>query len=585
MCVQGRVSSPVRYDDQLLARCRERGYTPGAKAVPGLLDLWRRVRDEGVPASERRELSDVITTALARGDAGVARVLLRCVWDESDDAGRVRALSLAVLGRLASRVDIAAELGDVLVRALEDDDPRVVREAARAVAKVEGLDVAVFEPRLLAALDSAAPPERRAIVDALGTIGTEIAAEALRMRDETDDETDRRRRRALTLIERRRSRTEASTIAVQTRLPAPVNVWLRGRQGTAGIMAEQAKARLASEHVANVTVRDRECVALEWSGDCAGLLAVRSALDCALVFPLPAGPDLASRIVAGLSSPPLVAALSTWTSGPVRFRLALGRGGHQRQLVWEVATRLAQGNGPLRNDSRDVAWTIEVDDAGAGRLRCVPKGHDDRFTYRCGDVPAASHPTLAAALAWTARPRAGELVWDPFCGSGSELIECAKLESDLVLCGTDVESAAIDVARRNVAAAGLDPATVHLHQGSAETTRPADGSRRPSLIITNPPMGRRVAGDGSVRDLLVAVVRRAARALTPGGRLVWLSPSARLTREAARKVGLVVDEREEIDMGGFGATLQVITREVGARRRTAGPGATRGVGRGRQARQ
>ena len=31
-----------------------------------------------------------------------------------------------------------------------------------------------------------------------------------------------------------------------------------------------------------------------------------------------------------------------------------------------------------------------------------------------------------AALAWLAAPRAGERIWDPFCGSGLELLECAQ---------------------------------------------------------------------------------------------------------------------------------------------------------------
>jgi tRNA G10 N-methylase Trm11 len=76
-----------------------------------------------------------------------------------------------------------------------------------------------------------------------------------------------------------------------------------------------------------------------------------------------------------------------------------------------------------------------------------------------------------------------------------------------------------------------------------------------SLIITNPPMGRRVQR-GSHGELLERFVDHAARLLVPDGALVWAAPDASLNAHAER-AGLVLDRAFTVDMGGFPAELSV----------------------------
>jgi uncharacterized protein with von Willebrand factor type A (vWA) domain len=70
-------------------------------------------------------------------------------------------------------------------------------------------------------------------------------------------------------------------------------------------------------------------------------------------------------------------------------------------------------------------------------------------------------------------------------------------------------------------------------------------------------MGRRVARDGSLGALLDQFTDHAARVLSPGGRLVWLSPLAGQTAARAEANGLRVTLRQTVDMGGFHAEMQV----------------------------
>ena len=168
-------------------------------------------------------------------------------------------------------------------------------------------------------------------------------------------------------------------------------------------------------------------------------------------------------------------------------------------------------------------------------------------------MPAASHPTIAAALARIAGTRDDDVVWDPFVGSGLELIERARLGPYPALHGTDVDETALEAARANFARAGLEG--VHLAHADATMQAP----RGVTLAITNPPMGRRVAR-GELAPLLDRFLHNVARALAPGGRLVWLSPMPERTRGRLEEEGLTIDVARPVDMGGFRAELQRATK-------------------------
>ena len=115
---------------------------------------------------------------------------------------------------------------------------------------------------------------------------------------------------------------------------------------------------------------------------------------------------------------------------------------------------------------------------------------------------------------------------------------------------TDLDLGAITVARGNVAAAGIDGVIFQI--ADATLHAPAGVTR----IVTNPPMGRRVARDGSLADLFDRFTDHAASVLLPGGRLTWLSPLGGRTAARAEARGLRVALRKPVDMGGFFAELQ-----------------------------
>jgi 23S rRNA G2445 N2-methylase RlmL len=117
------------------------------------------------------------------------------------------------------------------------------------------------------------------------------------------------------------------------------------------------------------------------------------------------------------------------------------------------------------------------------------------------------------------------------------------------LFGSDVDADALAIAKGNLDAAGvaatLDRADA-LGQGPAGVT----------LVITNPPMGRRSSRTAGLADMLDRFVARVASLLVPGGRLVWISPFPARSRAAATRAGLTLEWARVVDMGGFEAEMQ-----------------------------
>ena len=403
---------------------------------------------------------------------------------------------------------------------------------------------------LLAALDEAgAPPEhRRSVVEALGKVGGDEVLTRLRALEAgADGELARRQARASLMIERDAGRAEASSVRLDAALGG-VDVIVHCRDGLAPMLVDELGERgLKATTVRPGAVRVRGAATL---GD---VLGARLALAVGLPLAAPATsaastPDqVADGLAHNLAArAPLLAAL---TDGPVRWRLELLGEGHRRGLVWGCAQRVRALAPSLINDPAQTTWDV-VYDAARGELDVRPRRFvDARFAWRKRDVPAASHPTIAAALARLGGARPDDVVWDPFCGSGAELIERALLGPAARIVGTDLSVDALAAATENVAAASFGE-RIELRRGDARTDAPAGVS----LIITNPPLGRRLRGD--VTELLLAFARHAGAALVPGGRLVWLTPIARESDALLRSLGMRLERDQAVDLGGLDAPMQ-----------------------------
>ncbi|MDF3069286.1 MAG: uncharacterized protein K0R38_4887 [Polyangiaceae bacterium] len=444
-----------------------------------------------------------------------------------------------LIGR-AARTHDDPTLVEALVKALHGPRAETQRHAAMALGK-SGRRMA--EPALLSCLSTTDPKLLRSVVEALGKVGGEESLTRL-----TDLEVPPALRqvadRARLMLERGLGRAQSitETIVIDRALPAALEVVLLCRGGLAQFLAEEANEL-------EPRVESPGEVSLRYSGALSPLLQLRLATGVAIAWPLSQGTS-PGGVLTALLSPELVAALGAWSSGQLRFRLEWQGAGHRRADTWRIAQGLRDAGSPLLNDPAQAPWTIEVQQAPPRLLLRPTAAPDLRFDYRVRDVPAASHPTIAAALARIAGASEADVVWDPFAGSGVELIERARLGSYRELHGTDLDARALSAARENAERAGVTG--LDLQQADARNHRVPSLS----LVLTNPPMGRRVLRSRGLSGVLCQVVRNVASQLVPGGRMLWLSPFPDATARAAADAGLLVERLSVVDLGGFDAELQ-----------------------------
>lgn len=466
---------------------------------------------------------------------------------------RAVGVAFAARGTDEEKARAARWLNDLLA----DSSEKIRRYAMAALPKL-GDDPAA-ERRLLGIL--AAPVgdrERRRATEALEKVGGEAALEAAR-RDPAAVSLDPGR-----IAARVARRADPGSVNLERVLPrfAGLRIHLHCRAGLERLLADEVRVVLPRQLAVRAVQPGQVVVEAQAPLSLGDLHRLRCFSHLGLALgearadaPAEAAAALARRIAA----PRLRELCATFNDGAFRYRIDLDPSLGDAALLRRVASEVHRLDATLLNDPREAPWSVDIRPTrrGAGlelRPRLAP---DPRFSYRVGEVAAGSHPPLAAAMARLAGPFQGEVAWDPFCGAGVELVERARLGGVERLVGTDLSAEALVLARRNLEAAGLPGVRVSLVEADFRdhARLPEVGLGGVTLIVTNPPMGRRVAVP-DLRGLVADLFRVAAAALRPGGRLVFpnpvkVEPPAGMLRLASRS---------RVDLGGFDCRLELWTK-------------------------
>jgi predicted RNA methylase len=340
-----------------------------------------------------------------------------------------------------------------------------------------------------------------------------------------------------------------------------LRIHLRCRRGLEGIVrgevqafiAKRGKFRLMDVHAGVVAITPTAPFSL------ADIYTMRCFATVGFVLGMarPAeGAAVAEGLASVIASPLARKLLTTFTEGSLRYRLDFIGKGHQRGAVRDVVNRAFALCPEILNDARSAPWAMDVyATAGGQMVELRPKfAPDPRLGYRTDDVDAASHPPLAACMARLAGRVRGEVVWDPFCGSGLELIESALRGGVRKIFGTDISPEAIAIAQANIAAAKVQDVQVQLVCCDFREHAKIEGlgSASVTLIITNPPLGRRVRVP-NLRGMFADLFTVAADVLKPGGRLVFANPMRIEPSDPSLKLRF----REVVDLGGFDCRLEL----------------------------
>ncbi len=521
--------------------------------------------DSSAPGADRNPAKDLYRELRVRSCAQL--------WDEdvprfNRAAGRDRAAQVGVIRAVGV---VFAESGtpgqqaaarDWLRGLLQDPDEKVRRYAVNALPKLGA--GAPEERELLGLLGPAATDrERRALGQALARIGGSDTLARLPAVDAGVLSGTEQRIRARLARE-----AQETTINLSARVSefAGLRLHLRGRSGLEEIVAGEVGDLIQAGAPFRISRRLSGLVELIPTAPftLADVFRLRCFDTLGLVLGQVSarnGDELIERLAGLIASAGSRRLLRSLTRGAPRYRLDFIGRGHQRGAVRQLAERTYALCPELLNDPGQAPWTIEIHLTAQGaRADLVPRLRPDpRLRYREGDVPAASHPPLAACLAWLGGLGQGETVWDPFCGSGLELVERALLGGVQRLIGSDRSVEALSVARRNFTAAGLPELSPEFIAGDFREVarRPDLGRSSVSLIVTNPPMGMRVQLP-DLRGLITELLRVADEVLMPDGRIVFPNP-IRLSAEAV-PASLKLEYAQTVDMGGFKCRLEMYRR-------------------------
>lgn len=159
--------------------------------------------------------------------------------------------------------------------------------------------------------------------------------------------------------------------------------------------------------------------------------------------------------------------------------------------------------------------------------------------YRPASGIAPIRETLAAAIALTARPREDTLFWDPFCGSGTLVIEAAmiatgraagmnrtfaaesfpqfgkklwaearecamdsvKRDSHFEAFASDIDENMLDLVYENASRAGVEE-HLNIFEADARTIKKPD---RRGTLLCNPPYGERMMDKKEIDELYAAI--------------------------------------------------------------------------------
>lgn len=500
-------------------------------------------------ARERRAASQALLSA----GAAATRALVAAV---GSDRPAVRKAAAYLLGQGRVEAGVVSALGG----ALRDEEPKVRQNAAISLGRLGAIEGAA------ALVDALAREEvayvRPSILLALGAVGGAEARAALERAEVRDDAERDARAKALD-----RAAPRAPRVSWREDLPWSRDTVLETPAGLEDVaLAEAEELGLPARPT-----------------DTAGRLALPPTLPpwevltrarCAYEVRLDggAGPPLSwdrlaesgERIAALISASEPVRAWREWLQseeGVVPYRFALEtpppRASDRRALV--TAARAA--GSPLGWVDRPSNYAVELlVTTGAAGSHLFIRPHfapDPRFDYRKRYVGAALHPAVGACLARLAQTGPKALVLDPTCGSGTLLVERARLGARR-LVGLDVSPTAIAAARANVREAGLEG---RIAIRRADAAGPDDWPACDE-VIANLPFGLRTHhAEMDPTRLYREIVGRIARVLRPGGRAVLYTANGAALQPAltAHANRLAVAEQRRVRAGGLLVFVWVLT--------------------------
>lgn len=184
--------------------------------------------------------------------------------------------------------------------------------------------------------------------------------------------------------------------------------------------------------------------------------------------------------------------------------------------------------------------------------------HNRTYIPRISLKPHVAYSLVKLAATYAHQPLGKVL--DPFCGSGTILLEAAQCYPDLELFGSDLYEDVIEGARQNAQAAGFED-RIKLVRSDVFELDQVYSSNSFDAIITNPPFGIKLSKTKFFPNFYQNVLHQADQVLKPGGILVILSLKWSVLRSQVKKQGrFAIKELRKIETGGVHPRVFVLEK-------------------------
>jgi precorrin-6B methylase 2 len=300
---------------------------------------------------------------------------------------------------------------------------------------------------------------------------------------------------------------------------------------------------------------DAEALLVEWDGDPARLTAMRTAASVATVLEFPVARP---KALLGDENLRKITNCARAIADTHEFHaLRLSAAGSHTPTMERIAAEIAHGVG-LAVDNADGDLLVRIRRGPEGwqvLIRRTPRPLSVR-QWRVVDYPVAVNACIAAAMVRVANLGPSDSVLNVMCGSATIAIEAALTHRDLSIVAIDNHAPALEAARANVNAAGVDD-RVQLRLGDVtQLDFPASSI---DATFADPPW----SGDNytNLSRLYEAALAELSRVICPGGRLVWLSHQVEMSKDLLQKAkDFSLKEPITLTQGGLHPSLWLLHR-------------------------
>lgn len=233
-----------------------------------------------------------------------------------------------------------------------------------------------------------------------------------------------------------------------------------------------------------------------------------------------------TRWAAALDMKPALSAIRPLRPLPVQVQFSITANfvGRRNYTTAEIKEAIARGILQQR-----AQWAYSADDEAADlNLRIFIEHRQahvglrllrrplHRRPYKHQHLPGALKPPAAAALLELAGLRPGQMLLDPFCGTGTIPIEAGLC--GLAAAGGDSDPETLMLARASAEAAGVHPCWLRW-----DAARLPLAAASVDAAITNPPWDRQIMVERDLSDLYQRAFEEMRRVVKAGGAMLILT--------------------------------------------------------------